>query len=571
MHNIFQKSLIWLTRRFMWFVVIVAILATANFMRGELSDFESLTRELEALRSDQRTIREYLLLQAAGAGHRMKQMGKASRASLVAQIRKTDAEIKRKKAEQEAFSGITAMLSGSLLGNGYLDYLKRDIELQALEQERAYLSTLVAHSERQFHRADAAKKLRDLYRVHVTTYSKLKATANRLDRVDSRQFCASSWKARVPVIGDEHQKLAEACRANARAAANYKRQKKIADGFRLPALPPFAVSLQETHAQGLLDQAILERERSVQSNWAKKASTPVFEVVPSAALIVLTLILAPLGIKAFTYYFIAPLASRRPAIELLPRSPGELADLPSGQASESSTPKASSVSLPIKVDPLHELLIHPDYLQSSSVKGQKKTKWMLDWSYPMASLASGMVGLTRIHTDSDETFVISATKDPLSEVGMVSIPDGSALVFRPRSLVGILQQREKPVRIESVWRFNSLHAWLTLQFRYLIFHGPVRLVVKGCRGIRIEKAGAGRSINQGATLGFSANLQYSTLRCETFGAYLMGKDELFNDHFAARRSGFYVYEEMPNSGAKYGIFGRGIEGILDSFLKVIGV
>lgn len=570
MHNLFQKSLVWVTRRFVWFVVIVGILAVANFMRGELTDFESLTREQETLRSDQRTIREHLLAQAAGAEHRVKQMETASRNSLVTQIRKTEAEIKRKK-EQQAFNGVAAMLSGPSLGNGYLDYFKRDIEIRVLEQERAYLGTLAAHSERQFHREDAKKKLRDLYWAHVASYSKLKAIASGLGRTNKREYCATSWKANIPAVWPQYQKLSEACLANAQAAANYKRQKKVVDGFRLPMLPPFAISVTETDALGPLDRAISERERRIQSNWAKKASEPVFQVVPTAALILLTLILAPVGIKAFAYYLIAPVASRRPAIELLPQSSGELADLPVVGPRESTIPKASSVSFPLTVDARHELLIHPDYLQSSSVKGEKQTKWVLDWSYPMASLASGMVALTRIRTDSSETFVISATKDPLSEVGMVSIPDGSALVFRPSSLVGVLQQRGKPVRIESVWRFNSLHAWLTLQFRYLIFHGPVRLIVQGTRGIRIEKAGTGRSINQGATLGFSANLQYSTLRCETFGAYLMGKDELFHDHFAANRPGFYVYEEMPNSGAKYGIFGRGIEGILDSFLKVIGV
>ena len=139
-----------------------------------------------------------------------------------------------------------------------------------------------------------------------------------------------------------------------------------------------------------------------------------------------------------------------------------------------------------------------------------------------------------------------------------------------RADAGIVQHNGGPLRISRHWRLGSLHAWLTLQLRYLIFHGPVDLIVKGCCGIRVERVGAGRSINQAATLGFSANVTYATRRCETFGAYLMGKDELFNDYFTGD-SGFYVYEEMPRGGRKSGIAARGIEGIADSVLKIFGI
>ena len=127
-----------------------------------------------------------------------------------------------------------------------------------------------------------------------------------------------------------------------------------------------------------------------------------------------------------------------------------------------------------------------------------------------------------------------------------------------------------PLAITTHWRLGSLHAWLTLQLRYVAFHGPARLVVKGCRGVRVEKAGEGRRINQAATMGFSANLAYSTTRCDTFAAYLMGEQELFNDSFAGG-AGVYVYEEMPHPGARAGLTGRGIEGLSDSILKIFGL
>ena len=181
-----------------------------------------------------------------------------------------------------------------------------------------------------------------------------------------------------------------------------------------------------------------------------------------------------------------------------------------------------------------------------------------------------MVALTRIRSTSYESIVISSMKDPLSEVGIISLPIGSAVAMQPRGLVGVLHRKDMPIRISRHWRLFSLNAWLTLQLRYLIFHGPAKLIVKGCRGIRVERAGTGRRIKQSATIGFSANLQYSTTRCETFTPYLMGKEELLDDSFAGDY-GFYIYEEIPNFGKKSGITGRGLEGFTDSLLKVFGI
>jgi len=104
----------------------------------------------------------------------------------------------------------------------------------------------------------------------------------------------------------------------------------------------------------------------------------------------------------------------------------------------------------------------------------------------------------------------------------------------------------------------------------VVFHGPARLIVKGCRGARIEAANAGRRITQAGTMGFSANLWYSTTRCETFVPYLMGEQALLNDSFAGA-PGFYVYEETPHFGRRTGLTGRGLEGVFDSLLKVFGL
>ncbi len=75
--------------------------------------------------------------------------------------------------------------------------------------------------------------------------------------------------------------------------------------------------------------------------------------------------------------------------------------------------------------------------------------------------------------------------------------------------------------------------------------------------------------DQGQTLGFSANLEYSNVRCETFWAYFFGKEALFNDRFDG--AGDAVLEEVPEGDAVHGFFGRGLVGLWDGVLKAFGL
>ena len=302
--------------------------------------------------------------------------------------------------------------------------------------------------------------------------------------------------------------------------------------------------------------------------WARrwKELLPVFW---TAVGIVFVAIAASIAIKMLLYFAIAPMASRRPPIQILPNADGVIRS-GSGHDAACDSGKVSSVSLPITLKEHEELLIQAEYLQSTSYRAEKRTQWFLNLAIPYSSILAGMFLLTRVRSPEADRVVVSATKDPLSEVSVIELSDGAAFVCQPRSLIGVIQDRSHPILITPHWRANNLQSWLTMQLRFLVFHGPGRLIVSGCRGVRLESAGTGRLINQAATLGFSANICYANTRCETFLAYLMGKEDLFNDIFTGE-SGFYLYEEMPNLKHKSGITGRGLEGIADAVLKLFGI
>lgn len=292
--------------------------------------------------------------------------------------------------------------------------------------------------------------------------------------------------------------------------------------------------------------------------------------LPIALALLLGIILLPIGIKLVFYFVVAPWVASRPPIRILPAASGGVSAPYAHPIAADDRGRMSAVSQSIALARSQELLIQPEYLQSTSLQARKTTRWLLHARFPFASLLSGMFMLTRVCPAAAEPVVISATKDALSEVGIVDLAAGAAFVCQPRSLAGVIQDQEHPIRVSAHWRLGSLQGWLTLQLRFLVFHGPGQLVLKGCRGIRIEPAGRGRLINQAATLGFSANLDYAVTRCETFVSYWSGKEELFNDVFSGA-PGVFVYEEMPDLKRTAGITGRGVEGFTDAVLKVFGV
>ncbi len=284
---------------------------------------------------------------------------------------------------------------------------------------------------------------------------------------------------------------------------------------------------------------------------------------PIAMGILAGVIIVPWILKGVFYFVLAPIADKLPPVRI------------GGDAhAECPVFVPSAVSHTIEVQPDQELLIRPEFLQSSTKPSKKRTRWFLNPRLPVSSAISGMTLLTSVrpHEEKPTRVVISSTKDALAEVGIITIPEGSSVVMHPRALAGVVKPLNSPVHISSVWRLGSLHSWLTLQLRYLVFHGPCALILKGCRGVKAElpDPNSARLLNQSATLGFSAHLDYSNTRCETFMSYFLGKEDLFNDQFAGE-NGVFVYEEMPDLRHKSGLTGRGFEGLADSLLKVFGI
>ena len=329
-----------------------------------------------------------------------------------------------------------------------------------------------------------------------------------------------------------------------------KKQKVAADQLRQAA-----VKLNSANAAY---SSAADKAKSLATGVTLNPTRTYGSILITAAFLLAVIVATPFLIRLLFYFVLAPFAQLWPSIRLRIRS-----DL-----APPTLVQASATSAPITLKAGEALLVRQGYLQSTSTQGAKRTQALLDGRHPLSSLASGLSFLTQIVGDG-QTTTISAVRDPLAEVAVLRLSEASACVLHPRALVAVVQPADRPLRITSHWRLFSLHAGLTLQLRYLMFHGPGQLVLKGGRGIRVERAESGRLFGPDQLVGFSPDLSYTVTRTETFWPYFLGHEALFKDRVDAG-GGILIIEEVPMVGGRRG--GRkGLEGAVDVALKAGGL
>lgn len=260
-------------------------------------------------------------------------------------------------------------------------------------------------------------------------------------------------------------------------------------------------------------------------------------------IISLSLLLAPIVGKCLLYYLWAPLvAAGRPVIIKTP-----------SQAPIRVSPTA--VAQEIVLQPGQSATIQHRFYQASDEDLRKRTKFLFSWRYPFSSLACGLFLLTRVTNETREQarrLTLSSQDEAEVEMAVVEIPTGGSLICRPSFISAVIEGEGKEPVVRSHWRFFSLHSWITLQFRYFEFRGPVKLVLWAYRGVRAERLteenviqANERRTNQLATIGFTPSLRYRSRRSETFISYLRKQNPLFDDLFSGH--GVFLCQQISRA------------------------
>jgi hypothetical protein len=239
----------------------------------------------------------------------------------------------------------------------------------------------------------------------------------------------------------------------------------------------------------------------------------------------------------------------------------------------------SQVAVEVTLAPGEKLWVKEKFLQASDEGVKRATRFLLDWRIPFTCVATGLIELIEMkHTAGsagEQRLTLSNQSDPHSELAVLTLPEGAALILRPSFLAGAIVAEGARLKIRRRWQLFRWQAWVTLQFRFFEFVGPCRLIVAGSRGVRaerlVDRAGEGmpaRRTNQDATMGFTPNLEYRPVRAETFWSYYRGMNPLFDDLFSGR--GIFLCQQVATDGdAKKA---RGFwAGVWGGLMKIFGV
>lgn len=385
--------------------------------------------------------------------------------------------------------------------------------------------------------AQAAKVARDL--------ESLSGGLNRLT-IDSAQ------------LKENDERLA---RMKQMEADSLKRVAQLQDGLKRTQWEKDGLEIALGRMQGQLKS--VEENKSkvlhyVREAWAQNG--------PYVLLIVGLYFLGPPLGRVFLYAVFAPFVSGRAPVLL-------------GAATEARLEiTASRSSMDMALGPGDTLWVRERFLQASDEGLNKRTKTVLDWGMPLTCLAAGLTELIEMaNPTTGVTYraTFSSQENPNTELVLVSVPPGASIVLRPSFLAGAVGIGGGKVNIRRHWRLFTMQSWVTGQFRYFEFVGPVRLLVAGSRGVRAEvlaptpgNPAPARRTNQDATIGFTPGLAYRPVRAETFWAYFRGMNPLFDDLFAGQ--GVFLCQENSAKGPQEEVR-RFWSGLWSGVLRLFGL
>ena len=547
-----------------WLVLSILTMTVAFVAIDLMADqLEQYRREHEALNSVQARVPDVAREAVTVSEDRIRSLMSASANVLQARVLEIDGQLQAASG-RTAVSSLSSFQLAKAAARGALPALIRsDMEIALLKQEREYILRLLKVTDFRglVDRFNSAELERDLaFEARKAQDLKYRAAAAMVPAWE-RAIGPVHATAAVNALNEARETYYAAIRHHADLYRKWDALRSDLEAHPGRTGPgPYSASVDAVarQATAVLDSARAQVLDLIETSWVHKLAERGKPMLWAAVKISLASIAFWAALRALLFFVVAPWVSRRLplCIDSAARSQAPLKRPPAG------------TSLRIELARQQELLVKDDYLQDSSLSAHAYTRIFLNSTFWISSMASGMWGLTCIRAGMNPVSVtVSSTSNPLDELAQLPLSLSSGLVLFPRYLVGVVQDRAAPVQIRSVWRFTP-HAFLTFQFRYLVFYGDGALIVRGCRGVRVERPDAQRRIARAATVGFSAALNYCSARTETFTPYLLGGKPLFSDSFSGE--GFYVYQEVPASSRSSSIGGK-LMGVLDIFLKPLGI
>jgi hypothetical protein len=320
-----------------------------------------------------------------------------------------------------------------------------------------------------------------------------------------------------------------------------------------------AAQLAGARERLLAAETALQRARE-QISAAYAGLTQAYRQTRSLILLVVVLaLIGPTLWKLLWFFLIAPLASRAAPVRVVDR------DGPPG-AVRIGAPEKSCI---VPLDPAEKLIARMEWVQQYTPTAAKRTRFVWNWRAPLISLAAGLVEMTEWRTERDDgadRVVLSSGLDPDQFICRIDLADHPGLVLRPRYVVAVTEG----LSVRTRWNLLSLHGWIAGTLRQILFFGSGTVLIYGYGGIRPIEPGDGCRIEEALVLGFEGNLDFATVRTETFWPYFRGKTSLFDYRFDGPGQVLAQQALAASRRAAANPFRRAVDAVLGGLGKLVG-
>jgi uncharacterized protein (AIM24 family) len=241
--------------------------------------------------------------------------------------------------------------------------------------------------------------------------------------------------------------------------------------------------------------------------------------------------------------------------------------------------RPNQTSITLSLTSGREVWVRDAWLRSSSVEKTSKVRltWFASTRFWIMSLLHGLWLMNRFIGNSgtkSETVQIANSEDLLTEFALVELERGSSIILRPRHIVAMDFQSEFPPVFNRYWRINQIAAWIFGQVCFFEISGPIKLVVRGARGVmrtsvcNSEATHTVRLKLQGL-IAFSPRLRICAHRTENSWQYIFGEGPVFDYLFTGE--GSFITEQGGGVSSRQKSMLEWINGMGESALKLCGL
>ena len=214
-----------------------------------------------------------------------------------------------------------------------------------------------------------------------------------------------------------------------------------------------------------------------------------------------------------------------------------------------------------------EIVIKEGYYSNFSEVLEKQNRWIWKGSAWLISYAAQLVEMTHFKAPPEDSGKISLiSRHPDFYLVKLSLKNCPGIVLKPQHIIAI----SGDIDLRTKWQFFSIHNWMRLVFRHIIFCGSGNIYVALHGGSHsTDHASQAHRLKEEHLVAYESSAKLALVRNENLWHYICGKSNLFDYKFT--NQAFKLLQNQSHSPAlEDGKSKRFIDIILSSLGKILG-